>query len=657
VIPARGEPGYTIGSMYFYEVWVRSTAYRGSSALTYDSDVSLPVGAIVKVGLQRAAVWGVVVRIVGKPSFKTKPILEIPSVPPLPTQLLKLAEQLAMFYASPIGSVTGLVVPNDVTPRGKAVEDTAPDASEINLPPLTIEQTKAVAALATVGTHLLHGTTGSGKTRVYIELAKRALKAGRSSIILTPEISLTSQLAQRFKDTFHEQVVVIHSGLTPRERRLVWTLVAESERPLIVIGARSALFSPLHDVGLIVVDEAHEPAYKQEQAPYYHAVRAASMLSVLHKATLILGTATPTVAEFYLAEQKGIPIVTMQSLATKSEATINRVVVDLTDRSLFTRSQYISQPLIAALQHSLSIGEQGMLYLNRRGTARIILCDQCGWQALCPHCDLPLTYHADSHNIICHSCNFRGPAPITCPECGNPSVIYKSAGTKSIVDEVQRLFPEARVQRFDTDNLKAERLEQHYDAIARGEVDILVGTQLLAKGLDLPRLSTLGVIMADSSLAMPDFTSQERTYQLLSQVLGRVGRGHRDSTAIVQTYNITSPAIQAAMNNDWPTFYKGELTEREKFAFPPFFFLLKLTCKRSTAKAAQAAAEKLQSTLQNMHRDILIEGPAPSFHEKTAGKYEWQLVLKAKKRSRLLQVIQELPTSGWSYDIDPINLL
>jgi primosomal protein N' (replication factor Y) len=644
--------------MYFYEVWVRSTAYRGSGALTYESSTLLDVGSIVKVGLQRTAVWGVVMRTVPEPSFKTKPILEIPPVPPLPAALLKLAKQLAAFYASPVGSVTQLIVPNDITPRGKIeTASVLRAASPANLPPLTSDQQKAVAALTTPGTHLLHGTTGSGKTRVYIELAVRALTAGRSSIILTPEISLTSQLAQRFTQTFGERVIMLHSGLTPRERRIAWTHIAETSDPLVVIGARSALFSPLHDVGLIVVDEAHEPAYKQEQAPYYHAVRAASMLSALHHATLVLGTATPTVAEYYLAEQKHIPIITMKNLAVTSTTHLKRVVVDLTDRTLFTRSQHISQPLVEALQQSLNNGEQSMLYLNRRGTARIILCDQCGWQALCPHCDLPLTYHADSHDIVCHSCNFRGAAPITCPVCNNPSIVYKTAGTKSIVDEVQRLFPEARVQRFDTDNLKADRLEQHYQKIVKGDVDILVGTQLLAKGLDLPKLSTLGVIMADSSLSMPDFTSQERTYQLLSQVLGRVGRGHRDSTAIVQTYNITSPAIQAAMNGNWEAFYRQELTEREKFAFPPFFFLLKLTCKRATPKAAQAAAEKLQSRLQHAHHDIIIEGPAPSFHEKTAGKYEWQLVVKAKKRSALLQVIHELPSSGWSYDIDPINLL
>ncbi len=452
-------------------------------------------------------------------------------------------------------------------------------------------------------------------------------------------------------------VRILHSGLTPKERRDSWASIARVSTPQIIIGARSALFSPTKNVGLVVVDEAHEPAYKQETAPYYHAVRVASLLASVHHASLVIGTATPSVVDYYIAQQKESAIVAMQELATTSEAVSTRVVIDATDRSHFSRSPYISDELARAIQGSLSRGEQSMLYLNKRGTARSILCDQCGWQALCPHCDLPLTYHADSHNIICHSCTFRGNAPTSCPECGNPSVVYRSAGTKLIVEEVSRLFPEARVQRFDTDNLKADRLEQHYEALKNGRVDIIVGTQLLAKGLDLPLLSTLGVIAADSSLAMPDFTSQERTFQLLNQVLGRVGRGHRASTAVIQTFNPESRAIKDAVDDNWDDFYTSELSERKTFMFPPFCFLLKLSCRRASAKAAEKAATDLRTKLEGTQHRILIEGPAPSFHEKVGGKYEWQLIIKSKQRSNLLAIIAKLPSSGWTYDIDPINLL
>lgn len=646
--------------MYFYEVWVRSTAYRGTEPLTYHTEKPLEVGTVVAVTLQKTTVWAVVCNKVSKPAFKTKPIIALANISSLPKYLLVLAKTISAYYATPMGVVMQLILPADPepkTPRRNNLPSSKWPASAATLPPLTAEQKEVVVSITHPGTYLLHGRTGSGKTRVYIEMVRGTLEQNKSCIILTPEISLTSQLAQQFKQTYGDKVVIMHSGLTPRERRDAWLSILLSDTPKIVIGARSALFSPLKDVGLIVIDEAHEPAYKQEQAPYYHAVRVGSVLAHLQKAILILGTATPTVTDYYIAEQKGTPILALTGLATVSNTTVRRVVVDLTDRSLLSRSRYLSDPLITAIQGSMERHEQSLLYLNRRGTARVILCDQCGWQALCPHCDLSLTYHADTHNVICHSCNFRGSAPISCPECGNPSIVYKSAGTKSIVDEVERLFPEARVQRFDTDNLKAERFEQHYEAIKKGEVDILVGTQLLAKGLDLPKLSTLGVIMADSSLTMPDFSSNERTYQLLSQVLGRVGRGHRNSTAIVQTYNSDSIAIQAALQSNWPEFYKNELHERQKYRFPPFCFLLKLTCRRSSQKSAEKAATDLKRSLSASGLSIEVDGPAPSFHERIDGKYQWQLIVKSKQRTALLQVIERLPKSGWTYDIDPINLL
>jgi primosomal protein N' (replication factor Y) len=297
------------------------------------------------------------------------------------------------------------------------------------------------------------------------------------------------------------------------------------------------------------------------------------------------------------------------------------------------------------------------LYLNRRGTARMVMCENCGWQALCPHCDLPLVYHGDAHQLQCHTCGYKQAAPSVCPACGHPSVIFKSVGTKAIVDEISRAFPEARVQRFDTDNKKAERLEQHYPAIRAGEVDILVGTQLLAKGLDLPKLSTVGVVLADTSLSVPDFSASERTYQLLTQVVGRVGRGHRKGYAIIQSYHPEHPILAAALSGDWETFYHTELEERRKFLFPPFCYLLKLTCRRASTKAAEHSALKLKAQLLATHTHIRVDGPAPSSHAKLHNKYQWQLVVKATNRSALLAVISSLPKSGWTYDIDPNNLL
>jgi primosomal protein N' (replication factor Y) len=612
--------------------------------------------------MQRETVTGFITARVRKPSFTTKPLTSVINLPPLPSQLVQLGKWLHAYYPAPLGLVAQQLTPvfTKITP----IEETGTLAAEpLDLPSLTKEQTQALATITKPDTYLLHGKTGSGKTRLYVELTRRALNNGQSAIILTPEISLTSQLAERFRQTFGELVIVLHSQLTPVERRKAWQRLLTTTTPLVVIGPRSALFSPLSQVGVIVLDESHEPAYKQEQAPHYQTGRVAAKLRELHNSILVLGSATPSIGDYFLAEQRHKPIIRMQELAidaqkadpSEPKQSIKTTIIDLKDHSLFPRSHYISQPLYDAIQQALNRGEQTLLYLNRRGTARVIICEHCGWQAMCPHCDIPLTYHGDAHELRCHVCNFRMSPPTVCPDCKHPSIVYKTIGTKAVVDEVHKLFPQARVQRFDTDNAKAERFEQHDAAVRRGDVDILVGTQLLAKGLDLPYLSVLGVLMADTSLQMPDYTATERTYQLLSQVLGRIGRGHRSGQAFVQTYQPDSPIIQAAVSGDWDGFYKRELAERKLFKFPPFYYLLKLTVRRASSAAANKAATKLAASLQ-IDTSIIVEGPAPSLHEKIAGKYQYQLVIKATERSKLIKIIANLP-ANWSYDIDPADLL
>lgn len=639
--------------MYFYEVWVRSNRYHGNDALTYQSPEVLSVGQLVHVPMQRDTVTGFISARVNKPSFTTKPISKVIDLPPLPAPLVQLGKWLQAYYPAPLGLVAQQLTP--AITKVTAVETIPASPQQPDQPPLTAEQAQALAAITQPDTYVLHGKTGSGKTRLYIELALKTLATGRSAIILTPEISLTSQLSERFRQTFGEQVVVLHSQLTPVERRTAWQRILTAPVPLVVIGPRSALFSPLQNVGLIVLDESHEPAYKQEQAPHYQTSRVAAKLRELHDSILVLGSATPSIGDYYLAEQRQKPIVQMQKLAIAEEQPVKTTVIDLKDHSLFPRSNYISQPLSEAMQQALNNGEQTLLYLNRRGTARVIICEHCGWQAMCPHCDIPLTYHGDAHELRCHVCNFRMSPPTVCPDCKHPSIVYKTIGTKAVVDEVHRLFPHARIQRFDTDNTKAERFEQHYEAVSRGDVDILVGTQLLAKGLDLPRLSVLGVLLADTSLQMPDYTATERTYQLLSQVLGRIGRGHRAGQAFVQTYQPDNPVLQAAIASDWDGFYQRELAERKLFKFPPFYYLLKVTVRRASSVAAAKAAKTFAETLAS-NKNIIVEGPAPSLHEKIAGKYQYQLVIKSTQRSELLNVIASL-AANWSYDIDPADLL
>ena len=645
--------------MHYYEVWVRSEKYRAKEPLTYKHSELLEPGQIVSVPLKNARVYGIVVDKVAKPTFPTKQIEATLNLPPLPTTTLLLAYWLRDFYACPLGVITGLLLPPRIHEQ---YLDGPTDASKrkINAKQtirLTPEQQEALRIINQPDTYLIHGRTGSGKTQVYLELVERTLHIGKSALILSPEIGLTSQLAMQFQERFGDQVIILHSQLTAKQREQAWQTVLISTSPYIVIGPRSALFSPLKNVGLIVVDEAHDQAYKQEQAPYYQAVRVASQLRKIHACTLILGSATPSIVDYHLAQSRGKSIIRMTQLARQAGLTSRSVhIVDLKDRSEFARSPHISSTLIGAIAQSLGRHEQSLLYLNRRGTARVTLCNLCGWQALCPHCDLPLAYHGDTFSLRCHTCGHKASPPLSCPQCGNASISLKSFGTKAIVDEVQRIFPEARVARFDTDSAKNERLEQRYEDIQNGNVDILVGTQMLAKGLDLPKLSTLGVILADSSLYLPDYTAKERTYQLLTQVIGRVGRVHVASQVIVQTYYPESRLLEAALNDDWETFYNGELDERKTYRFPPFSYLLKLSCRRATALSAERTALKVAHSLKSSGRFIHVEEPAPAFHEKSAGAYEWQLVVKSSQRQELLKAVELVP-KDWSYDLDPADLL
>ena len=644
--------------MYHYFIWVRSNRYHGLTPLTYSSDKKIRSGSVVQIELQKQLVLGVVTGPAPNPKFNTKPIVRLFDLPSIPKPLIGLANWLLEYYPSPIGILTQILLPASLSDKAIALEIPeklpSPDASK--LPKMTTQQRSAFNNMKNHDSYILHGTTGSGKTRVYIELALQAIANKGSAIILTPEISLTSQLADSFQAVFGDRVVIVHSNLSPGQRSKVWLRCLKSSEPLIVIGPRSALFMPLQNIGLIVLDEAHESAYKQEQAPGYQTARVAGYLSRLTRARLVLGSATPSISDYHLAKQKNKPIITLDELAQASLHDKNVTVVDRKDYSKFTRSNIIGNELIKAIEIALNNGEQTLLYLNRRGSARIILCEQCGWQATCPHCDIPLTYHGDKHQLRCHSCSYSNHAPSSCKECGHHEIIYKSAGTKTVVSEAQRLFPNARVARFDTDNTASESFERNYKSVKNGDVDIIIGTQMLAKGLDLPKLSTLGVILADSSLYMPDFTAEERTFQLINQVLGRVGRGHLAGRAIIQTYHPDHAVIKDAINSDYHNFYQREITAREKFLFPPFCFILKISFRRATTKSAEQSAIACKNIINDSKLGVNVEGPAPCFYEKVSGKFQWQLVVKAKQRSDLLKIIKILP-KNCSYDIDPLDIL
>jgi primosomal protein N' (replication factor Y) len=642
--------------MYYYDVLVRSERYRRRTPLTYSSAKRLAAGQIVRVPMQRQFVDGVIIGVSKQKPAGIKPIERTYDLSPLPPELIQLGRWLIEYYRSAAGAVGGVLLPAAI-PQKLPSLITPKAGTETALAPLTNEQQTVVNAIGKTGSYVLHGRTGSGKTRVYQELAQQSLNSGKSVIILSPEISLTSQLAASFAELGSNRVVTLHSQLSAAQRLAIWRRISASQEPLIIIGARSAIFSPVNKLGLIVIDEFHEPAYKQEQEPRYQTTRVAAKLAQLHGATLVYGSATPTVNDYFLAEQTKSPILRLTKHAVQNNVVATTTLVDLKQRDEFSRSPILSNALLDAISGSLAKHEQSLLYLNRRATARVSLCLNCGWQAVCPNCDVPLAYHGDTHQLRCHSCNYHTSAMSACPRCQHTELAYRGVGTKALVDEAARLFPGARIMRFDSDNIVSERFDRHYQTVKAGGVDILVGTQTLAKGLDLPLLSTLGVVTADSSLQMPDYTATERTFQLIRQVLGRVQRGHRASTAVIQTFNPDSPLLGWAIKDQWKDFYNSELSERRAFHYPPYYHLLTIRCRRATAASAERSCQKLIDHLAATFPDLEVNGPAPSFHERSSAGYSWQIVVKSAKRSQLLAVIDQLPSTVTSHDIDPLNLL
>ena len=645
--------------MYYYEVMPTDSRYHGDKPLTYSFEQDLPILCPVIVNVREHGSVGFVVGKTTKPKFSVKPIKSVVSNKPLPQHCLALAKWMQNYYSCSLSDALKQFAPaNQSVPRELKLEKIINSSGQIPInAPLTTEQKNAIKQInaSKSTTQLLHGETGSGKTRVYLELTSQTIKAGKSVILLTPEISLTTQLIKAVKDLGHPYYL-LHSQLTSAQRKRLWLQILNDTKPAVIVGPRSALFAPVKDLGLIVLDEAHEPAYKQDQSPRYSTARVASQLGKLTGAKVILGTATPLVTDYYLAQSKGA-VVRMQNQATSgSSADIYFTVVDLKDRTNFSRDQHFSNQLIDAIGQALSDKKQAMVYLNRRGSARLVTCTNCGWQLLCPNCDLALVYHADEHTARCHTCGYKESPPSNCPVCNKPDIIYKSIGTKALTENLIRLFPQARIKRFDSDNIKGERVDELYEELIEGKVDILVGTQLLAKGLDLPKLTVVGIVVAESSLSLPDYSSSERNFQLLYQVIGRVGRGHAKGKVIIQSYDPKSNLIKSAVDRNWLEFYKDLLAERRQFRFPPFSYLMRLECQRSTEAGASKAAQDLKAKLSSKGLAVEVIGPSPSFYSRRGDAFYYQLVVKSKDRDLLLDLAADVP-AGWKIDLDPTDLL
>lgn len=651
----------------FYEVIPEGKV----EALTYDYDDSLLPGQVVLVPIGKRLVPGIVLKKVAQPDFKTRSILKVLYSKALPKHLLGVVKFIHEYYMVSSGQAVSLVLPRGVQKKRRKTEQmfgemldprgrggTHPVSSgktpEIRL---NTAQKKALIALQEPpgATKLLHGVTGSGKTNIYLKMALNAFYEHKSTILLVPEIALTSQLVREFREFFGDRVVLIHSQQTETQRHLIFERLLESDEPLVVVGPRSALFAPLSNLGLVIIDEEHEGTYHQENAPKYSAIRVASALAKEADCSLVLGSATPEISDYYYASKQDL-VVTLTSKAKSTAIKPEIQIVDFKERDNFSRNRYFSNALLRAIKRNLESGAQTLIFHNRRGSAPLTICESCGEEILCPNCYLPLTLHADNYELFCHTCGHHEKVPIACPKCGAPGLIHKGFGTKLLETELQKIFPKARVKRFDADNKKGEGLDAVYSEVKDGGVDILVGTQTLAKGLDLPRLVTVGVVQADAGLALPDYMAEERTFQLLTQVIGRVGRGHSDKAeVIIQTYRPEHPVLKFATNEDYLGFYEYSIKHRRKSGFPPFKFVMKLEI---TMKTEAIVVRKVREAARRLGRDgrLMISPPQPAFHERTNRGYTWQIILRSRSRKALLEACEGLD-ANFKVTLDPLGLL
>ena len=538
---------------------------------------------------------------------------------------------------------------------------------------LNAEQSLAVEALkkaieAPIRPLLLFGVTGSGKTEIYLQAIRHAMSLGRTALVLVPEISLTPQTVERFKSRFagaQREVAVLHSHLSAGERHDEWYKI-HAGAARIVIGARSAVFAPIDRLGIIIVDEEHEGSYKQDEAPRYHARDVAVLRAQREACAVVLGSATPSLESWHNARSGKYQLLTLTQRIDDRRMPVFRVV-DMRKAARTSGGEAIcAPPLLDAIQRRLTNGEQTILFLNRRGFSTTMLCQACGHVCKCVDCSVALTYHRDAAQLACHICGHRARAPKACPACQDPGIRHSGVGTQKVEDSVRRIFPKARVARMDADAMtRKNAYQQTLQTFKEGAIDILVGTQMIAKGLHFPNVTLVGIINADLSLHLPDFRAGERTFQLLTQVAGRAGRGELEGEVLVQTFTPFSPSIQFARHHDFGGFVEQELEFREHFGFPPFSRMILITVRARLRERAEFTTQTLVRRLREAVPESATVGEtAPAPLEKARGFYRFQTTLRGPSARPLSHAVQQtlavlpLPEDVFvAVDVDPVNLL
>ncbi len=576
---------------------------------------------------------------------------------------IALARWMADFYLCSHGQALSLMIP---TGRAESKIPVLDFADEVNLEAieaLSDEQEAAIAEIlaARQKMYYLYGVTGSGKSEVYLRAAEAVIAAGRSVIYLVPEITLTHQLSRMVSARFDGKVAILHSALTPSQRLKEWKKIQSGEARL-AIGARSAIFAPFSDLGLIIIDEEHENSYKSGSTPRYHARQVAQHRALSEGATLVMGSATPSL-EAYRLMQEGEQVKALRLVKRVAGGVLPTVeVVDMG-----FEKHLVSRRLDRAIRETLERRRQVILFLNRRGFSYFFHCNSCGFELLCPHCAVSLTYHKRTSSMVCHYCGYkRGPVTV-CPSCKSVDVSYSGFGTEMVEQEIRSLYPAARIERLDTDSAGQKgHLASVIDDFREGRIDILLGTQMVAKGLNFPLVDLVGIINADSGLNIPDFRSQERTFGLLVQVSGRAGRYSDSGRVIIQTHHPENPAITFALGGDSDGFYASELAVRRETGFPPFSRLANLVIRGRSREAAQEATRRLEEQLaaaaKRLAVEVLVASECPL--EKIASNWRYHILLSSQKGGAVHRLLRhvlshyQLPSSLYlEIDLDPLQLL
>lgn len=509
-------------------------------------------------------------------------------------------------------------------------------------------------------TFLLYGVTGSGKTEVYLQSIQRVLKDGKEAIVLVPEISLTPQMVKRFKGRFGDQVAVMHSGLSAGEKYDEWRKIQRKEVK-VVVGARSAIFAPFENLGIIIIDEEHETSYKQEENPRYHARDVAIKRAENYKCPVVLGSATPSLESFARAQKGVYHLLTLEN-RMNNQALPAVDIIDMREELREGNRSMFSRKLLEKIKDRLGKKEQIVLFLNKRGHSSFVMCRDCGYVINCPHCDISLTYHRYNQQMKCHYCGYEALVPNACPECESEHIRYFGTGTQKVEEELAKILPEAKVIRMDVDTTSRKGAhEKLLDQFQEGHADILLGTQMIAKGLDFPNITLVGVLSADTMLHLPDFRSSEKTFQLLTQVSGRAGRHELEGEVIIQTYTPEHYSIELAGEQDYDKFYDREMMARKIHRYPPFFYISLVTVSHEELLKAVSVTEKITQYIQSkLSAESIVLGPVASPIPRINNRYRYQCLIKYKREPELGQTLkkildnyqQEISAGGLTVSID-----